>query len=126
MKKILVVANDGRLLKNVKEGLTSLKFDVRTISGQDELFEHIGDFKPDLLVIDFMLGDMNAATLSHQVKSNDDTRELPVIVMTDNCVEGEFASKSGSYSILKKPFSISYLADNLFAALAYKSLKVCY
>jgi len=117
MKKILTVSTDQQLLRTVTEDLTKFNFEVKTLGAPGKLLELIKDFTPDVLVLDFILEDNNAAAISHQLKSANDTRNLPIIILTDQPGTGEFASKSGCFSVLRKPVSIAELAETITAAL---------
>ena len=117
MKRILVVSDDQPLLQLLDERLGRLGFAMSTIVAQDGILEIIKSYSPDILLLDFILGDENAAAVCHQVTSGPDTRGLPVIILSDHPGLEQLAAKTGSFAVVKKPMTTSNLAENIIMAL---------
>jgi len=117
MKKILIVSNDQPLLQKLNNQLTALGFAMDTMEAQEEMLSRIKTEKPDVLLIDFILGDANAAAVCHQVTSDPELRDLPVIILSDLQGLDQLAAKLGIFAVIKKPMSIVELVENVVAAL---------
>lgn len=117
MKKILAVSNDQELLKSLNEKLSESGFSMETMEASDEMLQKIKAGKPDVLLIDFLLGDANAAAVCHQVTSDPDLHDVPVIILSDLPGIDELAAKLGSFAVIKKPMSVGELTANIVAAL---------
>lgn len=78
---------------------------------------------PDLVLLDLVLGDMDGVSVCRWLKLHDQTRDIPVIMLTarssvDDRVEG---LNVGADDYLPKPFHAEELAARLFATLRVKA-----
>lgn len=117
MKKILVISADEHLLNLLRSQVAAAGFEIATIATHGHLAEQVKLEKPAVLVIDFLLGDDNAAAVCHQVTSSPDTSDIPVIILSDMPGIEQTAAKAGSFAVIKKPMSVELLAENIMAAL---------
>jgi DNA-binding response OmpR family regulator len=117
MKKILIVSNDQALLQTLDNQLTALGFTMYTMEAQEEMLNRIIAEKPNILLIDFILGDANAAAVCHQVTSNPDLHNLQVVVLSDLPGIDQLAARIGIFAVIKKPMRITELVENIIAAL---------
>lgn len=65
MKKILVLDDDADILEMVKEALTYEQFEVHAVNQSKNLIVVAQAYKPDLILLDYRLGDGDGA---HSVK----------------------------------------------------------
>ena len=70
---------DRKLLRRILEGVG---YDVIAASGGMEAIAKIGDKPPDLLVLDLMMPEMDGFAVLETLRSNEATRQLPVVVVT--------------------------------------------
>jgi CheY-like chemotaxis protein len=103
MNEILVVSSDKHFLQEIKADVYFGGFVLKTSSKTHRLFERIKSLRPDLLIIDFILNDENGGAICHRLKSDPETRYLPVILLTDYSGLHRFSSKFGCCAMLKKP-----------------------
>lgn len=82
MRKILVIDNDEAVLDVLNEALSYDDFEVKTTPNADDIFRILDEFKPDLLLIDYILSGINGGEICHQVKSQPQTSNLPVIIIS--------------------------------------------
>jgi DNA-binding response OmpR family regulator len=106
MKKLLIVSTDQHLLNALNTDLTQWDYNVQTLQKPDLLFNKLNSFNPDLLIIDFILNDLNGGTLCHQIKCDPKLHNLPVIILSDYPELGRFSNKFGCEAILKKPLQM--------------------
>lgn len=62
-------------------------------------------FKPDLIITDLDMGSVSGIELIRQVKSNEDIKDIPIIVLTGNVVEEnrKEAKEAGAIGFITKP-----------------------
>lgn len=120
MKRILAVSNDQELLVLLDQQLSNHGFTLETMEAQKEMLEKIKTEKPDVLLIDFLLGDENAAAVCHQVTSDPDMHNVPVVILSDFPGIDELAVKIGTFAVIKKPMSAAELTAKIISALLQK------
>ncbi|MBI5902746.1 MAG: response regulator [Deltaproteobacteria bacterium] len=105
--KILVVDDETDILNLLDYNLKKAGFDVLLARDGPEAIECARDRRPDLIVLDIMLPDMEGTEVLKRLKSNDSTRGIPVIMLT---AKGEEVDKIvglelGAEDYITKPFS---------------------
>ncbi|TSD65012.1 response regulator [Inquilinus sp. KBS0705] len=91
--------------------MLNIELDVFSSSG--DVLQEIRQRKPDLLVIDFILNDDNGGGLCHQVKSDMQLHELPIILLSEYTTLDRIASKFGCSTVVNKPISQPDLYENI-------------
>ena len=81
-KKILLVDDDPDFVEAVKVIVESGGYDVRVAYDGKEGLEAVAKEKPDLIVLDVMMPVMNGHEACAQLKNNEDTAKIPVILLT--------------------------------------------
>jgi two-component system alkaline phosphatase synthesis response regulator PhoP len=81
-KKILLVDDDYDFTVSVKTVLEASGFQVVTASAGEEGLEKVGAERPDLIVLDVMMPGMNGWEVCETLKDSEDTRKIPVIMLT--------------------------------------------
>ena len=113
MKKVLVVDDNIDILTVVKLILSSNGFDVETLLRSRLLDEKIRNYKPDLILLDIALGDADGRKLCLQLRSDDKTSHIPVILFSANYnLEHSFADFLAS-DFIPKPFETSFLLEKI-------------
>lgn len=107
-KKIVCVEDEPTMIELVKLILSSKGYDVHGAMGGQEGLDLIAKVKPDLVLLDLMMPDMSGWDVYQQMKANDTTRDIPVIVVTAKAqnidkVLGLHIAKVQEY--ITKPFS---------------------
>ena len=82
-------------------------------------WELVEKLKPDLVVTDFMMPEMDGLELTHLIKSNKATSHIPVVMLTAKTATGDriAGKEAGADEYLSKPFSTSELLAVLRALL---------
>ncbi|WP_207426143.1 two-component system response regulator [Pedobacter sp. SYSU D00535] len=117
-KRILVIDDDQGILEAVGEILDFAGFDVAKLPNCEQMFETIAVFKPDLVLIDYLLSDINGGEFCHLIKSNETTAAIPVIMMS--AYPKVFLSL-GNYNcdlFIAKPFDLDDLILKVNTCLA--------
>jgi len=103
MKKILVVEDDQPLALAYQKKFTQAGYVVDLAEDGETGVSHAALGKPDLIILDIMLpGGMNGFDVLQQLKLSENTRSIPVIVMTNLAEEGESAIELGAKEYLLK------------------------
>jgi len=105
-KKILIVEDEESLLKLESILLTSKGYDVRGVLNGQQALDAIGEERPDLVLLDIMLPEIDGFEVCRRIKENPETRSIPVIMLTakksrEDMSRGE---KVGADWYITKPF----------------------
>ena len=117
-KKILVIDDDLAVLEMIKAALTYEKFEVKTEGRTYNILKSINEFKPDVILIDFLLDGINGGDLCHQIKSSPNWKDLPVIMISGFPRVAESLGDYGWDRFIEKPFNLSTLMDTISSCLA--------
>lgn len=104
MKKVLIVEDDLALQKILKEKFEDEGIAVsQALTGQEAL-SSLKKIIPNLIVLDIMLsGGMNGFDVLEQVKSDQNLKSIPVIVLTNLDTERKTALDIGAIDYIVKP-----------------------
>ena len=120
-KKILVVDDEagfGRLLKLNLE--RTGKFEVQTETKGSQALNTARSFKPDLILLDIIMPDMDGSEVANRLKSDPVTRNIPILFLTALVKNKEIETKSGSIGgniFLAKPITTDELVKSIDQAL---------
>jgi len=120
-KLILCIEDEAEMIDLIRLILTRRGFDVRGANGGKEGLEIIRRDHPDLILLDLMMPDMDGWEVYQQMKADESTKDIPVIVVTAKAqsidkVLGLHIAKVDDY--IAKPFSPQELmesVDNVFS-----------
>jgi CheY-like chemotaxis protein len=108
-RKILLVDDDVDHLSICKLVLTNRGYNVLVLWSTNVLMEVIKDFMPDLIFMDHRMPDMDGIQATALIKSNPQTKDIPVIYFTGQEKGRELAKKAGADGYLAKPFKIEQI-----------------
>jgi len=76
--------------------------------------------KPDLILLDIMMPVMSGVQVLRKLKSQEETKSIPVIMLTAKAQEQDIvdALKGGAVDYVTKPFSFAELAARVNRVLA--------
>ena len=115
-KKILVVDDDAEIVDLMVDVLVrDGRFDVKTASSGYDGGIMTQQFRPDLIVLDYMLPDVNGNIVCQTIRRNPDFASTKIIIVSGLVNESEIQDllESGAETFIKKPFSISELVDKI-------------
>lgn len=81
-KKALVVDDDPVVIRLVKEILKNLGFTVETAKDGIDAMVLIKKEKPDLIVLDIMMPELNGYDVLRTLKFTDELKDIPVLLLT--------------------------------------------
>lgn len=109
-KRILVIDDDQEILDVVREILTNEGYRVQT-SQNSACLQCLERDPPDLILLDILLQGEDGRDLCRQVKSHDQTRQIPVILFSANVVANSTIEACRADDFLSKPFWMDKLLD---------------
>lgn len=114
-KKILVIDDSETVLKTIKTFLEIEGYEVVVAHSGAEGFKLAKDEKPDLILTDFVMPNLNGFHLAKLLKADDDTKDIPVILISSKGekVGDKFKELTGIVDYLVKPFSTKQLKEKL-------------
>ena len=119
-KEILIVEDEETLLKLESVLLTSRGYKVNGVANGRAALDSMASQKPDLVLLDVMLPEVDGFEVCRHIKSNEATRHIPVILLTarkspDDMARGE---QVGADWYMTKPFKSALLIDTVQRFLA--------
>jgi len=121
-KRVLVLDDDLAVLEVIEQSLVYENFDVRTEGRSYNLLKTIEDYRPDIILLDFLLDGINGGEFCHQVKSNASTKHIPVIIISGFPRVFLSLGSYGCDDFLAKPFSLSELMKSINNCLMLNTL----
>ena len=118
-KHILVVDDEPDILELVRFGLTQEGFSVETAATAGEGLACLTRRTPDLVVLDLMLPDMSGTEVCRKIRSDSETAQLPVVMLTARSEEVDrvVGFELGADDYVTKPFSPRELVLRVKAVL---------
>jgi DNA-binding response OmpR family regulator len=116
VRRIVYIEDEPEMIDLVRLILTRKHFEVVGANGGREGLDTIRKLIPDAVLLDLMMPDMDGWDVYQQLKADEATRNIPVIVVTAKAqnidkVLGLHIAKVDDY--ISKPFSPKELVDSL-------------
>src|SRR6188768_1373417 len=113
-RKVLIVDDDQELVELLvdlfeRDG----RFEIRTANNGFDAGMLVKEFRPDLVVLDVMLPDINGKEVCQRVRS-DNTLEMVKIICISGMVEADKVADlraAGANDFLQKPFTVDKLVE---------------
>jgi two-component system OmpR family response regulator len=113
-RKVLIVDDDEELVELLVDVFERDKrFDIRTANNGFDAGMTVKEFRPDLVVLDVMLPDINGKEVCQKIRSDKSLEKVRVI-----CISGmveqdkiEDLKVAGANEFLQKPFTVDSLLD---------------
>jgi two-component system OmpR family response regulator len=112
MGKILVVNNDIDAMSLLKKWLERKTYKVKYTSNGEEVPDIVKKFAPDLLLVDVL-----HSKLAEELKTNEQTKKIPIILMTGYTILNENISTEDVDDVIEKPFNLPLLEKKVEALL---------
>ena len=119
--KILVVDDDDAILRLVDELLSSGdRYEVTTVSNGYDAGILTERLRPDLLLLDYMLPDINGNVVCRRLKENPDTSDIQIVIVSGAVDQVEIDSlfADGADGFIPKPFDPSRFLERVTRLLA--------
>ena len=118
-KKILVIEDEKKLAKIIKNFLEKNNFEVADLYDGEDAIITAETFNPNLILLDWMLPGLSGLEICRQIRSNKSINKVPIIFLT---AKGEEEDKlrgldTGADDYITKPFSQIELIARIKALL---------
>ena len=122
-RRVVYVEDEQEMIELVRLILNRRGFEIIGANGGREGLETIRQLLPDLVLLDLMMPDMDGWDVYQQMKADEATQKIPVIVVTAKAqsidkVLGLHIAKVDDY--ISKPFSPQELVDSVEKVLAQR------
>ncbi len=117
--RILVVDDQTDLLELLDMSLSQEGYIVRTAASGAEALAMLAVDKPDLILLDIILGDTSGIKLTTKLKNEAETSHIPIILLTAKDTETDIivGLSVGADDYITKPFSTKVLLARIEAVL---------
>lgn len=115
-KKVLIVDDDAEIVELMVDVLLrDGRFEVKTASSGYEAGIQTNQFRPDLILLDYMLPDINGNVVCQTIRKNPEFENIKIIIVSGVIKQDEIDMllKSGAEDFIKKPFNIVELTDKM-------------
>src|SRR5919204_5927846 len=124
-RKVLLVDDEPEIVEVVNKALLDDgRFEVRIASNGFDAGMMVKDYRPDLLILDVMLPDINGKEVCQRVRA-DSTLEDVRIICISGMIEDDKIQElkdSGADDFLHKPFEIEELIEHMCVQLSIESV----
>jgi len=113
-KKLLIVDDDAELIELMSEAFDrDGRFDIRTANNGFDAGMKVKEFRPDLVILDVMLPDINGKEVCQRVRS-DDSLDMVKIICISGMIEQDKVNdlkEAGANDFIQKPFQVDRLIE---------------
>ena len=124
-RKILIVDDDEELVELISDVLErDGRFEVRTVNNGFDAGMMVKEYRPDLIVLDVMLPDINGKEVCQRVRSDktmDDVRIICISGMVEEDKVGELRA-AGADDFMHKPFEVERLVERMCELLDIETM----
>jgi excisionase family DNA binding protein len=112
-RKILVVDDDKIIVETLVQALEEDEYGYELISASDgfEAGLQVSHFRPDLVILDIMMPDINGYEVCKRIKSNPETKNVKIIVLSAYLSDEAFREMKeyGADACFSKPLPLEQL-----------------
>jgi DNA-binding response OmpR family regulator len=115
-RKVLIVDDDPEIVELMVDVLErDGRFEVRTASSGYDAGVVTQEWRPDLMVLDYMLPDVNGNVVCKTIRQNRTFSHMRIIIVSGVINQDEIDEllQLGADAFMKKPFSIDELVTRL-------------
>ena len=111
-RKVLVVDDDVDLVELMVDSFArDGRFDIRTANNGFDAGMQVREFRPDLVILDVMLPDINGKEVCQRVRSDDTMKSLKIICISGMVEQDKIQDllMAGADDFMNKPFDVDKL-----------------
>ncbi len=116
MSKIYVIEDDPMLVEIYEKKLTEVGFEVKTTSSGSAVKDEMLAWKPDLVLLDVVLPDMDGFEILEAVKKEADIKDIPIYIFSNLSAKEDIDRATGLGAagfLTKSNFTPTQLAEEL-------------
>jgi len=124
-RKVLLVDDDVELVELMTKVLEEDgRFEVRVATTGFDAGMMVKEYRPDLIVLDVMLPDINGKEVCHRVRADNTLEDVRILCISGMIEEDKIQDLrlSGADDFLHKPFEIEELIDRMCGLMEIESM----
>jgi len=114
-EKVLIIDDEEDFTKIVKLNLEKTRrYEVKTENKGSLGLTTAKEFKPDLILLDILMPDMEGSEVAVQIKNDEDTKNIPIVFLTAVATKKQVEETSGiigGHPFIAKPVTAEELID---------------
>ena len=113
-RKVLIVDDDEELVELMVDVFArDGRFEIKSANNGFDAGMQVREFRPDLVVLDVMLPDINGKEVCQRVRSDDTLESVKIICISGMIEQDKVADirAAGADDFMQKPFSVEKLLD---------------
>jgi CheY-like chemotaxis protein len=117
--RILIVDDEGDFIELVKFRLADLGYEFLVASDGVQALSQARQFKPDLILLDILLPDLDGLSVCEILRRQPATRKIPIIIMS--ALSGDITKRTTSMQaqdFFTKPLDLNRLQKRIAELLA--------
>ena len=116
MQKILLVEDDAATAGFIEKFLLRNGYEVFHVSEGSRVLEVAKEFRPDLVLLDLMLPDLDGPSVQKKLLEDEETKEIPIMVVTAHTqLEESFVDAANVVGFIAKPFGLEEFKKKIAA-----------
>ena len=119
-KRVLIADDEPNIVASLEFLMEQAGFEVKVAANGKEALDLVASFRPDLLILDVMMPEMNGYEVCQRLKSDPATRAVRVVMLSAKGRDVEVAKglELGADAYVTKPFSTRELVAKVREMLA--------
>lgn len=113
MAKVLIVDDDPAILEAMQIAIEDEGYTVETVADGNSAADTAKSFLPDIILLDLLLSGKDGTEIIAMLRSQDETKAIPVILLSAHPNAADTAKKCGANDFLAKPFDVDELLDKV-------------
>ncbi len=123
MEKILYADDDPDIQEIISNILTKEGYEAIIAKDGNEALNLAKAQKPDLIVLDYLMPGLNGTQVCEALKNDNETRHIPVIMVTAYPSEKEKSLSAGAVDFINKPIEKTDLLLRISSILKVRNIK---
>lgn len=119
-RKVVCIDDDNNVQRLYRQYLNEYEIEAIAMNGTEDVIREIVDIAPDAIVLDIMLADKDGWEILSELKNNEETKRIPVI-MASVLSEKNLAYQMRADEYLIKPITQEELFDTITRTITTKS-----
>lgn len=112
-KRICVLEDNAEILEIITMILEDQDYEVHGFGTVSQFMSRFASLNPSLFLLDVMLPDGSGLEVCQSLKSAEETRDIPVVIMTANSRIEQIKGECLANDFISKPFDIDYLENTI-------------